>query len=44
MHDPASVLTLRLFATGQGLKCLGRHLRDIKVTVDPGSKYLEYGT
>jgi hypothetical protein len=36
VHDPASVLTLRLFATGQGLQCLGRHLRDIKVTVDPG--------
>jgi hypothetical protein len=36
VHDPASVLTLRLFATGQGLQCLGRHLRDIKVTVDLG--------
>ena len=38
VHDPASVVTLRLFATGQGLQCLGRHLREIKVTVDPGSK------
>jgi len=31
------VLTLRLLVTGQGLQCLGRHLRDIKVTVEPGS-------
>ena len=38
VHDPASVLTLRLFVTGQVLQCLGRHLREIKVTVDPGSK------
>jgi hypothetical protein len=38
MHDPASVLTLQLFAMGQGLQCLGRHLRDIKVMVDPGLK------
>ncbi len=38
VHDPASVLTLRLFVTGQGLQCLGRHLREMKVTVDPGSK------
>ena len=38
VHDPASVLTLWLFATGQGLQCLGRHLQDIKVTVDPGAK------
>ena len=30
------MLTLRLLVTGQGLQCLGRHLRDIKVTVDPG--------
>ena len=37
VHDPASVVTLRLFATGQGLQCRGRHLREIKVTVDPGS-------
>jgi hypothetical protein len=27
-----------LFVTGQGLQCLGRHLREMKVTVDPGSK------
>ena len=38
VHDLASVLTLRLFVTGQGLQCLGRHLREMKVTVDPGSK------
>jgi hypothetical protein len=38
VHDPASVVTLRLFATGQGLQCRGRHLREIKVTVNPGSK------
>ena len=38
MHDPASVLTLRPFVTGQVLQCLGKHLREIKVTVDPGSK------
>ena len=38
VHDPVSVVTLRLFATGQGLQCRGRHLREIKVTVDPGSK------
>ena len=38
VHDPASVLTLRLFVTGQGLQCLGRHLQEIKVTVDPRSK------
>ncbi len=38
VHDPANVLTLRLFVTGQGLQCLGRHLREMKVTVDPGSK------
>jgi hypothetical protein len=38
VHDPASGLTLRLFVTGQGLQCLGRHLREMKVTVDPGSK------
>jgi hypothetical protein len=38
MHDPASVVTLRLFDTGQGLQCLGRHLRDIKVTVDLGRR------
>jgi hypothetical protein len=37
VHDPASVVTLRLFATGQGLPCRGRHLREIKVTVDSGS-------
>ena len=38
VHDLASVLTLRLFVTGQGLQCLGRHLQEMKVTVDPGSK------
>ncbi len=38
VHDLVSVITLQLFATGQGLQCLGRHLRDIKVMVDPGSK------
>ena len=38
MHEPASVLTLQLFVTGQGLQCLGRHLREMKVTVNPGSK------
>ena len=37
VHDPASVLTLLIFATGQGLQCLGRHLWDMKVTADPGS-------
>ena len=37
VHDPASVLTLQLLVTGQGLQYLGRHLQDIKVTVDPGS-------
>jgi hypothetical protein len=36
VHDLASVLTLQLLVTGQGLQYLGRHLRDIKVTVDPG--------
>ena len=38
MHDPASVLTLQLFVTGQVLQCQGRRLQEIKVTVDPGSK------
>ncbi len=37
MHDPASVLTLHRLATGQRLQCLGRHLREMKVTVKPGS-------
>ena len=37
-HEPASVLTLRLFVMGQGLQCLGRHLWEMKVTVNPGSK------
>jgi len=31
-------LTLRLFVGSEGLQCLGRHLREMKVTVDPGSK------
>ena len=38
VHEPASVLTLRLFGIEQGLQCLGRHLREMKLTVDPGSK------
>ncbi len=38
MHEPASVLTLQLFAIGQNLHCLGRQLRQMKVTVDPGLK------
>jgi hypothetical protein len=38
VHDPASAVTLRIFATGQGLRCLGRHLQDVQVTVDLGRK------
>jgi hypothetical protein len=38
VHDPASVLTLQLFVTGQGLQCLGRHLPVMKITVNSGSK------
>ncbi len=38
VHDPASVVTLRLFATRQGLQCLGKHLRDMQVTVDLGRR------
>ena len=38
MHDLASMFTLRHFVTGQGLQCLGRHLQEMKVTVDHGSK------
>ncbi len=38
VHEPASVLTLRLFGIEQGLQCLGRHLWEMKLTVDPGSK------
>ncbi len=37
VHDLASVLTLRVLATGHGLQHLGRHLWEMKVIVDPGS-------
>ncbi len=37
MHDPARVLTLRVLAIGHGVQRLGRHLREMKVIVDPGS-------
>ena len=38
VHEPASVVTLRRFAKGPGLQRLGRHVRDMKVTVDLGLK------
>ena len=36
-HDPASVLILHSWLIGCALQFLGRHLRLIKVAVDPGS-------
>ena len=42
VHDPASVLTLRCLAAGRGLQCRGKHLRAMKVTVEPGSNSTFY--
>jgi hypothetical protein len=36
-HVPASVWIWCLLVIAHGLQCLGRHLRLIKVNVDPGS-------
>ena len=35
--DPSCVSTLRFLATGYCLQCLGRHLQEKKVVIDPGS-------